>query len=98
MLVLVSQAFLNSRYISEVEVAEMIQSLGARGLRVYPVLLRKCDWKTRAWLAGTQAQPRDGKTVEDNYKTRAARTACSSPSSKTCARSGSPSARRAAQV
>ncbi len=72
-LVLVSQAFLNSRYISEVEVAEMIQSLGARGLRVYPVLLRKCDWKTRAWLAGTQAQPRDGKTVEDNYKTRAAR-------------------------
>ena len=40
---------------------------------MYPVVLRKCDWKTRAWLAGTQAQPRDSKTVEDNYKTRAQR-------------------------
>ena len=56
-LVLVSQAFLNSRYITEVEIVEMIQGLGEGGLRVYPVILRKCDWKTRAWLAGTQAQP-----------------------------------------
>jgi hypothetical protein len=72
-LVLVSQWFLNSRYITDVEASGFIEGMRARGLRVYPVILRKCDWQTRTWLARTQFQPRDGRTLEDNYGSRAAR-------------------------
>ena len=72
-LVLVSQWFLNSRYITDVEATAFIDGMRARGLRVYPVILRKCDWKTKAWLAMTQSQPRDDRTIEDNFKTPAAR-------------------------
>ena len=72
-LVLVSQWFLNSAYIRNVELATFLEGKRSRGLHVYPVILRKCDWKTQAWLAATQFQPRDGKTVEDNYRTQAAR-------------------------
>jgi TIR domain len=72
-LVLVSQWFLNSRYITDVEATTFIEAMRARGLRVYPVILRKCDWETRAWLARTQFQPPGGKTLEDDFSSRAAR-------------------------
>jgi hypothetical protein len=72
-LVLVSQSFLNSRYSQDTEVRTFIDAARERGLRIYPVILRKCDWKSQAWLVVTQFQPRNGKTVEGSYRTRAAR-------------------------
>jgi hypothetical protein len=72
-LVLVSQSFLNSRYSQETEIRTFIDAARERGLRIYPVILRKCDWKTQPWLVVTQFQPRDGKTVEGSFRTRAAR-------------------------
>lgn len=66
-LILVSQAFLNSRYCQEVEIANFLEEKSAGNLRIFPVILSPCDWKTHAWLSSTQFLPRGGKTIETNY-------------------------------
>jgi hypothetical protein len=66
-LVLVSQAFLNSPYCVGEEVARFLQAVRDRHLTVYPIVLSACDWKSHAWLAATQFQPGQGRTVESDY-------------------------------
>jgi TIR domain len=66
-LLLVSQAFLNSRYCQQVEIREFLERRAIEGLRLYPIILSPCDWRTQTWLAELQSQPRDGKTVEMDY-------------------------------
>jgi hypothetical protein len=65
-LVLVSQAFLNSPYCQEEEIANFLLERRQRGMTIYPVILSPCAWETQPWLAKTQFQPRDG-TLEENY-------------------------------
>ena len=72
-LVLVSQSLLNSRYCIDVEVATFIQRRAKLGLVIFPVILSPCDWKAHAWLASTQFEPRDGKTISRNYRDKGAR-------------------------
>lgn len=66
-LVLVSQAYLNSRYCVEDEVARFLQARKERGLVVYPVILSPCDWKSYSWLTTTQWLPGQGETVATDY-------------------------------
>lgn len=66
-LVLVSQAFLNSDYCNTVEVKAFIEKQKERGLRILPVILSPCDWKTHDWLNKIQSLPRAGKSIESHY-------------------------------
>ncbi len=67
-LVLVSQAFLTSRYCADVEVETFIRRRKEEGLIVIPVILSACEWDLYDWLSVTQALPRDGKNVESHYR------------------------------
>ena len=72
-LVLVSQAFLNSKYCRESEIASFIRERKSRGLVIVPIILSACNWKGYDWLRETQFLPRDGKTVESAFKSRGRR-------------------------
>jgi hypothetical protein len=70
---LISQDFLNSRYCQDVEISKLLRRRRDEGLRIYPVILRPCNWQFHQWLANTQFLPRDGQTVEENYPAGGAR-------------------------
>lgn len=72
-LVLVSQAFLNSRYCRESEIASFIRERKSRGLVIVPIILSACNWKGYDWLRETQFLPRDGKNVESSFKSKGRR-------------------------
>jgi hypothetical protein len=72
-LVLVSQAFLNSPYCLNVEVRGFLELRARSGLVIFPVIVAPCDWKTHTWLASTQFEPRDGRTLETDYRDRGSR-------------------------
>ena len=72
-LVLVSQAFLNSAYCQDIEVQRFLDLRTAAGLIIFPVIVAPCDWQSHAWLASTQFEPRQGQTIETDYKDRGSR-------------------------
>jgi hypothetical protein len=74
-LVLVSQAFLNSAYCTNVEAQSFIESRKLRGLRILPVILSACDWREREWLSGTQVLPLEGANIEQHYSKQGERKA-----------------------
>ncbi len=71
-LVLVSQAFLNSRYCQDVEVRSFLEARKSRGLCIFPIILSPCDWQSYPWLRATQVQPRQG-TIETDFTSRGKR-------------------------
>ncbi len=71
-LALVSQAFLNSKYCQDVEISSFLEMRKREGLRILPVILSPCDWRSHPWLAATQVRPRQG-TLETAFKGRAKR-------------------------
>lgn len=71
-LVLVSQYFLNSRYITDTEMPTLLDARRTNGLSIVPLLVAPSDWQTHAWLSGTQWLPRSGTLVRE-YRTRARR-------------------------
>jgi formylglycine-generating enzyme required for sulfatase activity len=62
-LVLVSQAFLNSSYCTDVEIGSFI----ARKVFIFPVILSACDWQRHKWLHSRQCLPGGEETVEEHY-------------------------------
>lgn len=66
-MVLVSQAFLSSKYCTDVEMESFIQRRADEGLTLIPVILSACEWERHEWLSATQALPRDGKNIESDY-------------------------------
>lgn len=74
-LILVSQSFLNSPYIRNVEIRHSIERREREGLRLLPVLLSPCDWKSQPWLARLQMIPRDERTLETHYRENGERNA-----------------------
>jgi len=70
---LVSQDFLNSEYCQNVEISEFLRRRASHGLRIYPIILSPCLWRRHEWLAATQCQPRDERTVENHYERQADR-------------------------
>jgi hypothetical protein len=71
-LILVSQFFLNSKYITDTELPALIAGRREKGLALFPLLVSPCDWDSKPWLASTQFLPRKG-TIAQNYKTRGKR-------------------------
>lgn len=68
-LVLVSQYFLNSSYITKTELPALLAARRAAGLSILPLLVSASDWKSHPWLAGTQLLPRKG-TLAKEYRNR----------------------------
>ncbi len=66
-LCLVSQAFLNSEYCQSVEVTAFLERAKADGLKIVPIILSPCDWRSHGWLANTQFLPKGGHTVETDF-------------------------------
>lgn len=71
-LILVSQDFLNSKYVTETEMPALLAARRTAGLSILPLLVSASDWKSYPWLAGTQFLPRKG-TLTKEYRTRAKR-------------------------
>ncbi len=62
-LVLVSQAFLNSSYCTDVEIGGFI----GRKVFIFPVILSACEWQRHKWLHSRQFLPGGEETVEEHY-------------------------------
>jgi len=72
-LVLISQAFLNSQYCQESEIASFIIERKKRGLVIVPIILSACNWENYDWLRSTQFLPRYGRNVESTFKSKGKR-------------------------
>lgn len=57
---LVSEHFLDSDFIQEVEVPRLMQSHAEDGMRIYPMIIWPCLWQFDEWLASKQVRPKDG--------------------------------------
>jgi tetratricopeptide (TPR) repeat protein len=61
---LVSDNYLNSKFILDEEVKRLLQRRDEKGLIVFPVIVKHCPWQKIPWLSRMQARPKDGKPVE----------------------------------
>lgn len=60
---LVSSAFLTSKFIREEEVPKLFDRHEQGGMTVYPLLVRPCPWQEVAWLARMQLRPLEGRPL-----------------------------------
>ncbi len=67
-LTLVSQPFLDSTYIADVEINTLVKRREKNELIILPIILRVCDWKFHKWLSDTQFFPLNNKTVLSDYR------------------------------
>jgi hypothetical protein len=72
-LTLVSQRFLDSEYIRNVELRSFLERVQAQGLVIVPVILSKCDWQRFGWLNARQHLPPGDKTLAEHYYRRGPR-------------------------
>ena len=59
-ILMVSADFLTSNFILGEEVPRLLERRHNEGLRVFPVIVRPCQWKQVKWLARMQVRPTDG--------------------------------------
>ncbi|MEM6254193.1 MAG: COR domain-containing protein, partial [Cyanobacteria bacterium P01_D01_bin.156] len=62
-LLLISDDFIESRFINETEVPKLLERRQAEGMRVIPIIVRPCLWTSEPILNKLQALPKDGKPV-----------------------------------
>jgi hypothetical protein len=62
-LLLVSPDYIASRFIQEVEQPKLFQRRKEMQLRVIPIVVRSCPWKSEPILKDLQALPSDGKAI-----------------------------------
>ncbi|PWQ96243.1 toll/interleukin-1 receptor domain-containing protein [Leucothrix arctica] len=62
-LLLVSRHFLNSDFIRNKEIPELLQRSEQDGLKVIPVMLTPCSWQQVTWLSKIQGYPKDNKPL-----------------------------------
>ncbi len=62
-ILLISDHFLNSKFILTKEVPVLMQRRISDGLRVIPVILSDCPWRKVSWLSPIQSRPRDGRAL-----------------------------------
>lgn len=60
---LISDDFINSRFINEEEVPKLLKRRQSEGMRVVPIIIRPCPWDLEPMFRGLQALPKDGKPV-----------------------------------
>jgi hypothetical protein len=66
-LILVSQAFLNSDYCTNVEIKLFLRQCRERGLVIFPIILSACEWERHGWLKSRQFLPGGNETIEEHY-------------------------------
>jgi len=66
-LVLVSQAFLDSSFCTQIEIGSFLDARRKRGLLIFPVVLSPCEWERHDWLATRQFLPGGNETIEEHY-------------------------------
>jgi class 3 adenylate cyclase len=66
-LVLVSQAFLDSPFCTQIEIESFLDACRKRGLVIFPVVLSPCEWERHEWLATRQFLPGGSETIEEHY-------------------------------
>jgi hypothetical protein len=62
-ILLISDDFLASKYIREVEVPRLRKRQKAGTLRILPLFVRPSTWKNAAWLTPIQGRPKDAKPL-----------------------------------
>ncbi len=60
---LVTDHFLNSKFIKSKEVPAILQRRRSNGLTVYPIIARACAWETVSWLTAMNVKPKNGAPV-----------------------------------
>jgi formylglycine-generating enzyme required for sulfatase activity len=62
-ILLVSADFLTSRFVRDEEVPRCLERRSEDELRVFPVIVRDCDWRIVPWLAPLQIRPRGARPL-----------------------------------
>lgn len=62
-LLLVSADFLTSNFILREEVPRLLERREKEGMRLFPVLVRPCNWPLVPWLAPLQIRPKDARPL-----------------------------------
>src|SRR5438067_6418088 len=62
-ILLVSVDFLNSDFVQNVEIPKLLARHQEKDVRIVPVIIRPCAWKTVSWLRALQARPTDGQPL-----------------------------------
>ena len=60
---LISADFLSSDFILGEEVPKLLRQRDEEGLKIFPVIVRPCPWKTVDWLKKIQCRPKDGRAL-----------------------------------
>ena len=60
---LISHNFLTSAFIMDHEVNVLLERKQQEGLRLYPILIRSCNWSSVDWLENLTIRPLDGKAL-----------------------------------
>jgi hypothetical protein len=62
-ILLVSANSLTSEFILREEVSRLLQRRDAKGLRIFPVVIKPCAWKAVPWLGQMNLRPKDGRPI-----------------------------------
>ena len=60
---LISADSLVSQFIRDCEVPYLLQRREKDGIRIIPLIVHACGWKTKPWIEATQCRPKDGKPL-----------------------------------
>jgi len=52
---LISTDFLNSKFILEIEIPTLLEKCSNEGLKIIPIIIKPCAWKTVNWLSSMRA-------------------------------------------
>ena len=67
-LLLISADFLISDFIRGHEVPKLLDRRRSEGLRLIPIIIWECSWKSVSWLKDIEARPIDGKAISSLTK------------------------------
>jgi hypothetical protein len=66
----ISADFLASDFVVSREVPRLLRQHEKAGMRLFPVLVRDCDWEAVRWLKRLQMRPIDGRSLAEFPKSR----------------------------
>ncbi|HEY0553913.1 MAG TPA: tetratricopeptide repeat protein [Thermoanaerobaculia bacterium] len=64
-ILLISADFLVSEFIRGQEIPRMLERRSKNGMRLFPVMVRSCDWQIVPWLAPIQIRPTGARPLAD---------------------------------
>lgn len=67
-IMLVSASFLDSEYITKIEVDTALKRQQSDGTVIFPIIISDCNWEIEDWLFKAQHLPKNGKTILGDYK------------------------------